>query len=132
MDEITTVNVGTEKDPRLVQIGSTLSSEEREHLVALLKDFKVVFAWSYEDMPGIDPEIVQHRIPLDPEARPVKQKFRRIRPDWAIKIKEEVTKQINTGFLSVSEYPTWLANIVPVPKKDGRIQVCGFQRSEQS
>ena len=106
MDEITTVNVGTEKDPRLVQIGSTLSSEERERLVALLKDFKDVFAWSYEDMPGIDPEIVQHWIPLDPEARPVKQKLRRIRPDWALKIKEEVTKQINVGFLLVSEYPT--------------------------
>ena len=86
------MNIGTEKDPRLVQIGSTLFSEERERLVALLKDFKDVFAWSYEDMPGIDPEIVQHRIPLDPEARPVKQKLRRIRLDWAIKIKEEVTK----------------------------------------
>ena len=72
MDEITTVNVGTQEDPRLVQIGSTLSLEERERLVALLKDFKDVFAWSYEDMPGIDPEIVQHRIPLDPEGRPVK------------------------------------------------------------
>ena len=72
MDEITTVNIGTEEDPRPVQIGSTLSLEERERLVALLKDFKDVFAWSYEDMPGIDPEIVQHRIPLDPEARPVK------------------------------------------------------------
>ena len=71
MDEITTVNIGTEEDPRLVQIGSTLSSEERERLVALLKDFKDVIAWSYEDKPGIDPEIVQHRIPLDPEARPI-------------------------------------------------------------
>ena len=58
MDEITTVNVGTEQDPRLVQLGSTLSSEELERLVALLKDFKDVFAWFYEDMPGIDPEIV--------------------------------------------------------------------------
>ena len=87
MDEITSVNVGTEKDPRQVQIGSMLSSEERERLVALLKDFKDVFAWSYEDMPGCNPKIVQHRIPLDPEARPVKQKLRRIRPDWAIKIK---------------------------------------------
>ena len=57
MDEITTVNVGTEKDPQLVQIGSTLSSGERERLVALLKDLKDVFAWSYEDMPGIEPEI---------------------------------------------------------------------------
>ena len=34
MDEITTMNVGTEKDPRLVQIGSTLSSEERENASA--------------------------------------------------------------------------------------------------
>ena len=75
-------------------------------------------------MPGIDPGIVQHRIPLDPEARPVKQKLRRIRPDWAVKIKEEVTKQIDAGFLLVSEYPTLPANIVPVPNKDGRIRVC--------
>ncbi|GMP54864.1 hypothetical protein CsSME_00019890 [Camellia sinensis var. sinensis] len=72
VDEIIAMNVGTEKDPRMVQIGSTLSSEERERLVALLKDFKDVFTWSYEDMPGIDHEIVQHRILLDPEARPVK------------------------------------------------------------
>ena len=58
VDEIIQINVGTEKDPRLVQIGSMLSSEERKCLATLLKDFKDVFAWSYEDMPGIDPEIV--------------------------------------------------------------------------
>ncbi|KAF5932808.1 hypothetical protein HYC85_028979 [Camellia sinensis] len=66
VDEIIPINVGTEKDPHLVQIGSTLSSEERERLVALLKDFKDIFAWSYEDIPRIDPEIVQHRILLTP------------------------------------------------------------------
>jgi len=42
MNEIMSVNVSTEKDPSLVQIGSTLSSEEDERLVALLKDFKNV------------------------------------------------------------------------------------------
>ncbi|KAF5934654.1 hypothetical protein HYC85_030825 [Camellia sinensis] len=100
INEIIAINVGTtEKDLRLVQIGSTLSLEERERLVALLKDFKDVFAWSYEDIPGIDLEIVQHRIPLDPEARPFKQKLGRIHSDWALKIKEEITKQIDTGFL---------------------------------
>lgn len=71
-DEIIAINVSTKEDPRLVQIGSTLSSEERERLIALLKDCKDIFTWSYEDMLGIDPEIVQHRIPLDPETRPVK------------------------------------------------------------
>ena len=72
VDEIIPINVGTEKDPHLVQIGSTLSSKEHERLVALLKDFKDVFASSYEDMPGIDPKIIQHRIPLDLEAGPIK------------------------------------------------------------
>ncbi|KAJ9693906.1 hypothetical protein PVL29_009734 [Vitis rotundifolia] len=28
------------------------------------------------------------------------------------------------GFISVVEYPKWLANVVPVPKKDGKVRVC--------
>ena len=44
VDEITSINANTEKDPHLVQIGSTLSSEERKRLVTLLKDLKDVFA----------------------------------------------------------------------------------------
>ncbi|GAU40633.1 hypothetical protein TSUD_190100 [Trifolium subterraneum] len=42
----------------------------------------------------------------------------------ALKIKEEVQKQIDAGFLITSEYPQWLANIVPVPKKDGKVRMC--------
>ena len=42
----------------------------------------------------------------------------------ALKIKEEVRKQIDAGFLITSEYPQWLANIVPVPKKDGKVRMC--------
>ena len=41
-----------------------------------------------------------------------------------LKIKEEITRQIDVGFLIVIEYPQWVANVVPVPKKDGTIQVC--------
>ena len=46
VDEIISINVSTKKDPRLVKIGSTLSSEERECLAALLKDFKDVLRGS--------------------------------------------------------------------------------------
>ncbi|RVW62786.1 Transposon Tf2-2 polyprotein [Vitis vinifera] len=35
-------------------------------------------------------------------------------------VKEEIQKQLSVGFLSVVEYPEWLANVVPVPKKDGK------------
>lgn len=42
----------------------------------------------------------------------------------SIKIKEDVQKQLDTGFLAVSNYPQWIANIVPVPKKDGKVHMC--------
>jgi hypothetical protein len=42
----------------------------------------------------------------------------------APKIKEEVQKQIDAGFLIIYEYPQWLANIVLVPKKDGKVRMC--------
>ena len=41
-----------------------------------------------------------------------------------LKIKEEVKKQLDEGFLEVSKYPQWVANIVPVPKKDGKVRMC--------
>ena len=42
----------------------------------------------------------------------------------AVKIKEEVQKQIDAGFLVTSTYLQWVANIVPVPKKDGKVRMC--------
>ena len=33
-------------------------------------------------------------------------------------------KLLKVGFIEVSQYPDWVANIMPVKKKDGRIRVC--------
>lgn len=41
-----------------------------------------------------------------------------------MKVKEEVIKQLDVGFLEVTEYLEWLANIVPVPKKDEKVRMC--------
>ena len=43
---------------------------------------------------------------------------------WTLKIKEEVKKYYNAGFLRVVNYPKWLANVVLVPKKDGKVRMC--------
>ena len=51
-----TLNLGNDENPRLIEIGSTLSKEERKDLQELLIEFQAVFAWSYEDMLSIDPE----------------------------------------------------------------------------
>ena len=75
-------------------------------------------------MLGLDSSIVQHRLPLLPYARPIKQKLRRLHPRWSLQVKEEIQKQLSVGFLLVVEYPEWLANVVHVPKKDGKVRVC--------
>ena len=41
-----------------------------------------------------------------------------------MQVKEEIQKQLSVGFLLVVEYHEWLANVVPIPKKDGKVRVC--------
>ena len=52
------VDFGTTDQPRELRIGLDLSTNERDDLAQLLRSFLDVFAWSYEDMPGLDPSIV--------------------------------------------------------------------------
>ena len=73
IEETEKVDTSDTNTPREVQIGLTLDSEEKTELVVVLKEFNDVFAWSYEDMPGIDPEIAEHNIPLILESKPVKK-----------------------------------------------------------
>src|ERR1043165_3466671 len=47
-----------------------------------------------------------------------------MRPEMSEKIKVEVMKQFNAGFLAVTSYPQWVANVVPVPNKDGKVRMC--------
>ena len=90
----------------------------------MIRSYLDVFAWSYEDMSGLDPSIVQHHLPLLPHVELVKQKLRRLHPHWSLQVKEEIQKQLSVGFLSMVEYPKWMDNVVPVLKKDGKVRVC--------
>ena len=97
-EETQPVNLRTGDEPKMIHVGNTLTSSEKDALVALLTEFKVVFAWSYEDMPRIDTDIVQHYIPTDLTMKPINPKLRRMKPEWILKIKEEVEKQYNARF----------------------------------
>ena len=76
----------------------------KPELIALLKEFRDIFAWSYQDMLGLDTEIVMHRIPAKPKCPPVWQDLRRMKSEIILKIKEEVEKQLKAGFLTAIAY----------------------------
>ena len=75
-------------------------------------------------MKGIHPFIVSHRLNVLPIAKPVWQRVRRFHPDRQKVIKDEVDKLLEVGFIREVEYPNWLANVVVVPKKEGKWWVC--------
>ena len=46
-----------------------------------------------------------------------------MKPDTLLKIKEKVKKQFDVGFLEVVKYLEWVANIISIPKKDGKVRM---------
>ena len=62
----------------------------------MLHDYVEIFAWSYEDMPGLDTNIVDHRLPNKADYPPVKQKVHRMRLEMFEKIKADVMKQFDS------------------------------------
>ena len=58
------INLGTKEERKEVKIGTTLSLATRKELIDLFYDYNDVFAWSYQDMPGLDTDIMVHRLPL--------------------------------------------------------------------
>ena len=60
------INLGSKEDPKEVKIGALLHPDVKSKLIELLKEYVDIFAWYYQDMPGLDTDIVEHRFPLKP------------------------------------------------------------------
>ncbi|XP_074265356.1 uncharacterized protein LOC141587786 [Silene latifolia] len=75
-------------------------------------------------MPGLSPKIAVHRLAIKKGTSPKKQPQRRFRPELVPEIEKEVNKLIEAGFIREVKYSTWIANIVPVRKKNGQLRIC--------
>jgi hypothetical protein len=70
-----------------INLGANCTPEEVVSYTALFKEFCDVFAWSYKEMPGINPSIVVHEIKTYPDTKPVQQKLRPVHPKKIASIK---------------------------------------------
>jgi hypothetical protein len=71
---VETIPINISRTPGVVDnvfIGADCSPREIQIYTDLFKEFYDVFSWSYEEMPGIDPKIVEHEIKTYPDAKPV-------------------------------------------------------------
>ena len=123
-DPLEEVNLGEEGQFKPVYVSELLPNDVKEKFVKLLHEFKGSFAWEYHEMPGLPRELVEHNIPIMPGYRPFKQPPRRMSTEVELQVKEEIERLLEAKFIRTARYVTWLSNIVPVVKKNGRIRPC--------
>ena len=73
IEETIAINISTK--PNVVEnihVGKSCSSSELEVYYALFREFRDVFALSYEEMPSTDSSIVEHEIKMYPDVKPVR------------------------------------------------------------
>ena len=91
-------------------------------------EFSDTFAWSYNELKGIPREMVEHRIPLIPGAKPIRQKERRMNPQLQLVVKAELERLLKAGFIKPVEITDWVSPMILVKKKNGKLRVCVVYR----
>ena len=124
VEELEEVILDESRPGRTTRMGTLASPMVRQDLTSFLRTNQDVFAWSHEDMPGIDPSIIVHRLDVNPDYSPVRQKKRVFTPERDKAVAEEVRKLLEAGFIREVYYPDWLANVVMVKKNNGKWKMC--------
>ena len=55
-DSVQKIDLGTPDNPRPVFISKNIKDDELPEYVSFLREFVDYFAWSYAEMPGLDPK----------------------------------------------------------------------------
>jgi hypothetical protein len=100
------------------------SQQEQTKLLSLLNRNSDVFAWSTSDLVGVSRDVIEHRLQVSPNARPKKQKLRKMAEEKVKAAKVEVRRLLDAGFIREVTYPKWLANVVMVKKKNRKWRMC--------
>jgi hypothetical protein len=122
--ETISLNIGTPEAPKNIKIGSQCSDEEKMKFVELLGEFQDVFSWSYENIPGFDPGLIQHAIPIKEVIKPIRQKHRPINPAPDVTIQKGLEKILKAGIIFPVKYFEWVSNLVLVQKATDHIRFC--------
>ena len=119
LEELEPVQLGDQPE-HLVYIGSKLAKDIKSPFIRFLTQNMEVSAWKQEDMGGIDPVVITHRLNVSPSFKLIKQKRRSFAPKRQKVINEVVGKLLQANAIKEVEYPEWLAKVVLVKKANDK------------
>ncbi|KAL0336690.1 UNVERIFIED_CONTAM: hypothetical protein Sradi_4880900 [Sesamum radiatum] len=113
------------RDPeKTTRIGSKMENIVQEKIIQCLRHNMDIFAWTPQDLDGIDPIVITHHLNIDPDVKPVKQKKRHFRLEKDKIIQAEIDKLMAAGHIQKIQFPEWLSNVVLVPKLGEKWRMC--------
>ena len=105
IEELEEVTLDESKPEWTTRMGTLSSRMVRQALITFLKENLDVFAWSHEDMLGIDPSIIVHRLNVSPSSPPIWQRKQVFAQERDKVIAEEVQKLLDADFIWEVYYP---------------------------
>jgi hypothetical protein len=107
-----------------VLLGSQLSDEQEKTLLKFLFNNKDVFAWSANDLCGVNRDVIEHALNVHPAIRLRRQRLRKMSDDKAEGARNEVKRLLSAKVIREVTYPEWLTNTVMVRKANGKWRMC--------
>ncbi|CAN6552297.1 unnamed protein product [Malus baccata var. baccata] len=100
-------------------ISSSLTAQEEEKLLRVLKEFKSALGWTLADIKSISPTTCMHHIFLEEGAKPTREAQRHLNPPMMEVVKKEIIKLLDCGVIYPISDSRWVSPIQCVPKKSG-------------
>jgi hypothetical protein len=122
--KIKKVNIGTIQTSKLANVGDYWDAATINKIAELLHEYQDLFPTKFIDMKGIKGPMGEMRIPLNLDARPVKQRLYRLNPKYKEKVKIEVERMLEAGIIEPVEESEWIIPMVVQDKKTGEIRIC--------
>jgi hypothetical protein len=85
-----------------------------------------VFSWRTSNLTTVSRDIIEHKLQVSSSARPRKQSLRKMSDKKVVAIKAEVQRLLDAEFIREVDYPSWLANVIMVKKKNGKWRMCTY------
>jgi hypothetical protein len=106
-----------------VIIASDLIDAQEEKLLDVLREHKEAIGWTIEDIKGINPSLVMHKIHLEENSKPSREPQRRLNPVMQEVVRTEVIKLLDAGIMYPIFESKWVSLIHVVPKRVGLTMV---------
>ncbi|CAN6685894.1 unnamed protein product [Malus baccata var. baccata] len=100
-------------------ISSSLTAQEEEKLLRVLKEFKSALGWTLADIKGISPATCMHHIFLEEGAKPTREAQRCLNPPMMEVVKKEIIKLLDCGVIYPISDSRWVSPVQCIPKKSG-------------